>query len=87
MLAKYSIFPDRWTQLCCIVPVIRWGGGGARDSYFIVHTVKKVYGMHPLMVATYHYNTPAGIRNLAYLKTLLGLRSVDIYGFPKTVQK
>src|SRR5256885_1700228 len=41
----------------CIVPV-----SGARDSYFIVHTVKKVYGLNPLLV-TYnkHYNTRRGI--------------------------
>jgi N-acetyl sugar amidotransferase len=48
----------------CIVPV-----SGARDSYFIVHTIKKVYGMNPLLV-TYnkHYNTDVGIRNLANLR-------------------
>src|SRR3989344_1553061 len=52
----------------CIIPV-----SGARDSYFIVHMIKNVYGMHPLLV-TYnkHYNTRLGIRNLAYLKTLFG---------------
>ena len=50
----------------CIVPV-----SGARDSYFIVHTIKNVYGMRPLLV-TYnkHYNTNRGIRNLAYLRTI-----------------
>ena len=52
----------------CIVPV-----SGARDSYFIVHMVKNVLGLHPLLV-TYNkqYNTHLGIRNLAYLRTLLG---------------
>ena len=37
----------------CIVPV-----SGARDSYFIVHTIKNVYRMNPLLV-TYNkqYNT------------------------------
>jgi N-acetyl sugar amidotransferase len=51
----------------CIVPV-----SGARDSYFIVHTVKLVYRMNPLLV-TYnkHYNTQIGIRNLAYLRSLM----------------
>ena len=29
----------------CIIPV-----SGARDSYFIAHTVKNVYGMNPLLV-------------------------------------
>lgn len=52
----------------CIVPV-----SGARDSYFIVHMVKNILGLHPLLV-TYnkHYNTRTGIRNLAYLRTLFG---------------
>ena len=37
----------------CIIPV-----SGARDSYFIVHIIKNVYNMHPLLV-TYNkqYNT------------------------------
>jgi N-acetyl sugar amidotransferase len=48
----------------CIIPV-----SGARDSFFIVHTIKNVYGLNPLLV-TYnkHYNTPEGIRNLAKLR-------------------
>ena len=50
----------------CIVPVT---GGG--DSYFIVHTVKHVLGMNPLLVNyNAHYNTRAGIRNLANLATV-----------------
>jgi N-acetyl sugar amidotransferase len=50
----------------CIIPV-----SGARDSYFIVHVVKKVFGLNPLLV-TYnkHYNTRRGTRNFAYLKTI-----------------
>lgn len=52
----------------CIVPV-----SGARDSHFIVHVVKHVLNMHPLLV-TYNkqYNTRIGIRNLAHLCTKLG---------------
>lgn len=52
----------------CIVPV-----SGARDSYFIVHVVKHLLGLRPLLV-TYnkHYNTQLGIRNLAYLRSLFG---------------
>lgn len=48
----------------CVVPV-----SGARDSYFIVHTVKNVFGLNPLLV-TYNkqYNTELGIRNLAFLR-------------------
>jgi N-acetyl sugar amidotransferase len=50
----------------CIIPIT---GGG--DSYFIVHTVKNVLGMNPLLVHyNPHYNTKAGIRNLANLATV-----------------
>lgn len=50
----------------CVIPVT---GGG--DSYFIVHTVKKVYGLQPLLVHyNHHYNTRLGIRNLANLATV-----------------
>lgn len=49
----------------CVVPV-----SGARDSYFVVHTIQRVYGMNPLLVTfNKEYNTPVGIRNLAYLRT------------------
>ncbi|MDO8530049.1 MAG: N-acetyl sugar amidotransferase [bacterium] len=67
----------------CIIPV-----SGARDSYFIVHTIKNVYGMHPLLV-TYnkHYNTKLGIRNLAYLKTLFGCDLLTLTVSPDTVKK
>ena len=48
----------------CIVPV-----SGANDSYFIVHIVKNILGMNPLLV-TYnkYFNTPLGIRNLSNLR-------------------
>ena len=50
----------------CIVPVT---GGG--DSYFIVHYVKKILGLNPLLVNyNSHYNTKIGIRNLANLSTV-----------------
>jgi N-acetyl sugar amidotransferase len=50
----------------CIVPIT---GGG--DSYFMVHTVKNVLGMNPLLVNyNAHYNTKVGIRNLANLATV-----------------
>lgn len=52
----------------CIIPV-----SGARDSYFIVDTVKNRLGLHPLLVSyNKQYNTRLGIRNIAYLRTLLG---------------
>src|SRR3989338_3423455 len=67
----------------CIIPV-----SGGRDSYFIVHTVKKVYGMTPLLV-TYnkHYNTEIGIRNLSYLRTLFGCDLITMTVSPDIVKK
>lgn len=48
----------------CIVPVT-----GANDSYFIVHVVKNLLGLNPLLVTNNKYfNTPLGIRNLANLR-------------------
>jgi len=48
----------------CIVPV-----SGGQDSFYIVHLVKEVLGLNPLLV-TYnkYYNTPLGINNLANLR-------------------
>lgn len=67
----------------CIIPV-----SGARDSYFIVHVVRNIYKMRPLLV-TYnkHYNTQVGIRNLAYLRTLFGCDIVTLTVSPDTVKK
>lgn len=66
----------------CVVPV-----SGARDSYFIVDTVLKL-GLRPLLV-TYnkHYNTERGIRNLAYLRTLMGCDLMTMTVDPATVKK
>lgn len=67
----------------CIVPV-----SGARDSYFIVHTVKKVLGLNPLLVAyNKQYNTRRGIRNLAYLRTLFDCDILNLTVDPATVRK
>lgn len=51
----------------CVIPVT-----GNGDSYFVVHMMKKVFGLRPLLV-TYniHYNTKIGIRNMANLLTQL----------------
>jgi len=67
----------------CVIPV-----SGARDSYFIVHTIKKVYGMNPLLV-TYnkHYNTEIGIRNFAYLKTLFDCDTMMMVVEPGKVKR
>jgi N-acetyl sugar amidotransferase len=65
-IVEYNSMRTRRRGFDCIVPV----SGGA-DSYFIVHTVKNVLGMNPLLV---HYNpefnTKVGIRNLANLGTV-----------------
>lgn len=67
----------------CIIPV-----SGGKDSYFIVHTAKKVLGLKPLLV-TYNklYNTEIGIRNLSYLKTLFGCPLLTMTPNPITVKK
>lgn len=67
----------------CIVPV-----SGGRDSYFIVHTIKNIYKMNPLLV-TYNkqYNTNLGIRNLAYLKTLFDCDLLTSIVNPEIVKK
>lgn len=67
----------------CIIPV-----SGARDSYYIVHFVKNILGLHPLLV-TYnkHYNTQIGIRNLSYLRTLLGCDMMTMTVSPERVKR
>lgn len=67
----------------CIIPI-----SGARDSFFIVHTVKNIYGMNPLLV-TYnkHYNTAVGIRNLANLRIRFNCDIMTLTVNPLTVKK
>ena len=67
----------------CIIPV-----SGARDSYFIVHIIKNVYGMNPLLV-TYNkqYNTDMGIRNLAKLRIMFDCDIMTLTVNPETVKK
>ncbi|HLC90245.1 MAG TPA: N-acetyl sugar amidotransferase [Candidatus Nanoarchaeia archaeon] len=67
----------------CIIPV-----SGAKDSYFIVHLIKNIYGMKPLLVSyNKHYNTEIGIRNLAYLRTIFDCDILTQTIDPKTVKK
>jgi N-acetyl sugar amidotransferase len=67
----------------CIIPV-----SGARDSYFIVHTVKNEFGLHPLLVSyNKQYNTRVGINNLGYLRTLLGCDYFQSHVSPARVHK
>jgi N-acetyl sugar amidotransferase len=67
----------------CIIPV-----SGARDSYFIVHTIKNVYKMNPLLV-TYNkqYNTDLGIRNLANLRARFDCDIITLTVNPETVKQ
>lgn len=67
----------------CVVPV-----SGARDSHFIVHTLKHVYGMNPLLV-TYnkHYNTDVGVRNLANLRMRFDSDIMTLTVSPETVKR
>ena len=67
----------------CIIPV-----SGARDSYFIVHIVKNILGLNPLLV-TYNkqYNTKIGIRNISYLKTLFGCPIFTMTVNPDCIKK
>ena len=67
----------------CIIPV-----SGARDSYFIVHTIKNIYGMNPLLV-TYnkHYNTDVGVRNLANLRIKFNCDILTLTVNPEIVKK
>ena len=67
----------------CIIPVT-----GARDSYFIVHIVKNIFKMHPLLVSyNKQYNTKMGIRNLAYLRTLFGCDIINLTVSPERVKR
>jgi N-acetyl sugar amidotransferase len=67
----------------CIIPV-----SGARDSYFIVHMIKNVYKMNPLLV-TYNkqYNTDVGVRNLANLRIQFDCDIMTLTVNPETVKK
>ena len=67
----------------CIVPVT---GGG--DSFFIVHMVKNILGMNPLLVNyNSHYNTRVGIRNLANLATVFDCDIVTSTLAPQLLQR
>ncbi len=67
----------------CIIPVT-----GARDSYFIVDFVINELKMTPLLVNyNSHYNTRMGIRNLAYLRSLMGADFMQCTVSPERVKK
>jgi N-acetyl sugar amidotransferase len=66
----------------CIIPV-----SGGRDSFFIVHTIKNIFGMNPLLV-TYNkqYNTAVGVRNLANLRIRFDCDIMTLTVNPETVK-
>lgn len=67
----------------CIISV-----SGSRDSYYIVHFVKKILGLNPLLVNyNIQYNTDVGIRNASYLKTLLGCPMLTLTISPDKIKK
>jgi len=67
----------------CVVPV-----SGSRDSFFIVHTIKNVFGLNPLLV-TYNkqYNTDVGVRNLANLRIRFDCDIMTMTVNPERVKK
>ncbi len=67
----------------CIVPVT-----GGNDSYFIVHVVKNILKLKPLLV-TYnkYFNTPLGIRNLANLRIKFDCDILTLNINPNSVKK
>ena len=67
----------------CIVPV-----SGARDSHFVLYVVKKLLKLNPIIVDyNIHYNTEVGIRNLSYLKSIMGCTHFNLTVDPKKVKK
>lgn len=67
----------------CIVPVT-----GARDTYFILDRVRRVFGMNPAVVSyNRHYNTHRGIRNLAYLRHIFDRDYFQMIVAPQTAQR
>jgi N-acetyl sugar amidotransferase len=67
----------------CIIPVT-----GARDSYYIVHLIKNVYGMNPLLVMyNKHYNTRRGLRNFANLKIKFNCDAITMVCDPAKLKK
>lgn len=67
----------------CIVPIT-----GGRDSFFIVHQVRKVHGLNPLLVVyNRHYNSRAGIYNIARLRTVFGCDIVTLTLSPDLVRR
>lgn len=81
ILAKYR--GRNYSRHDCVVPV-----SGGRDSFYIVHLVKKVYGLNPLLVVyNRHYNTRAGIYNIARLRTVFGCDIATMTLDPRLIKR
>jgi N-acetyl sugar amidotransferase len=67
----------------CIIPVV-----GSGDDFFVVHYVKKILGMNPLLVSyNSHFSTKVGIRNLARLISQLDCEHINLTVGPDTVKE
>lgn len=67
----------------CIIPV-----SGGKDSHYLVHVVKVLYGLNPLCVTFNHtYNTPLGLRNLANLVEKFDVDLIRFTANPESVRK
>ena len=67
----------------CVIPVV-----GSGDDFFVVDTIKNVFGLNPLLV-TYntHFSTKVGVRNLARLITQLDCDHMMSTVGPDTVKE
>lgn len=67
----------------CIVPV-----SGGKDSFFVVHIVRHVLKLNPLLVSyNRHYNTAIGIKNLEILRTMTGCDIITMTPKPELTRK
>lgn len=67
----------------CLIPVT-----GGKDSYFIVHTIKKIYKMNPLLIAfNQEFNTKVGVRNLANLFSVFDCDQITYTLNPNLLKK
>jgi N-acetyl sugar amidotransferase len=67
----------------CIVPV-----SGGKDSHYLVHLAKVVYGLNPLCVTFNHvFNSGLGVRNLANLVSQFGVDLLRFTASPESVRK
>ncbi len=67
----------------CVVPI-----SGAKDSFFILHVVKKILGLNPLLVNyNIHHNTLRGLRNIATLRTTFDCDFIQKVVKPDKIKK